>query len=173
MTTGMLPQAIPGLTAGAPLDLHTATVAKSQTNALGHLKAAEYVRLFDDAINLFFPLTGLADEDLRHGNTSPFLMDLHTCYLSELRPGEAVRIAVRHMEHDARRARLILVMTAAADGRMCATGELLLINMNMITRKPEAWSATQAAVWEQLHAAHQSLPPLPQAGRAIGALGSR
>jgi acyl-CoA thioester hydrolase len=162
--------AILGLEVGAPFVVHHATVAKSQVNALGHLKAAEYVRLFDDAINRFFPMTGLADTDLRHGDTSPFLMDLHTCYLSELRAGEAVVIAARHMEQDARRARLILTMTAAADGRLCATGELLLINMSLAARKPAPWSAIQLALWGELGAAHAALPVLPQAGRAIGPL---
>ena len=161
---------IAGLVDGEPLPLHQATVAPSQVNALGHLRAAEYVRLFDDAIPVFFPLTGLADQDLRHGTTSPFLMDLHACYLSELRAGEAVSIAARHLDHDARRARLILTMEAVADGRRCATCELLLINMDISARKPVPWSATQTAIWGQLKAAHASLPPLPQAGRAIGAL---
>ena len=145
-------------------------MARSQVNALGHLKAAEYVRLFDDAIALFFPLTGLADKDLRHVNTSPFLMDLHACYLSELRPGETVDIAARYIEHDNRRARLMLTMDAVADGRLCATCELLLINMDVIARKPAAWSGEQAARWELLRAAHGELPLLPQAGRAVGSL---
>jgi acyl-CoA thioester hydrolase len=164
---------ISGLAVGVPLAVHAATIAKSQTNALGHLRAAEYVRLFDDAINLFFPLTGLADADLRHGSTSPFLMDLHTCYLSELRPGEAVQIAVHYLEHDPRRARLILTMMAAADGRMCATGELLLINMDIVARRPAPWSVSQGALWDQLQRAHASLPGLPQVGRTIGPLASK
>ena len=160
--------AIAGLVAGAPLPLHQATVARSQVNALGHLKASEYVRLFDDAIPVFFPLAGIADGDLRHVNTSPFLIDLHACYLSELRPGETVQIAARHIEHDARRARLMLTMDAVADGRLCATCELLLINMDVVARKPAAWTATQITAWDRLRTAHASLPLLPQAGRAIG-----
>ncbi len=164
---------IHGLTDGAALELHSATIAKSQTNALGHLKAAEYVRLFDDAINHFFPLTGIADADLRQGETSPFLMDLHTCYLSELRSGETVAIAVRHLEHDIRRARLMLTMIASADGRQCATGELLLINMHVESRKPVPWSKMQVALWDRLRSAHTSLAILPQAGRAIGPLNGR
>lgn len=163
--------AIPGLVVGAALPLQRATVARSQVNALGHLKAAEYVRLFDDAIPVLFPLAGIADKDLRHANTSPFLMDLHACYLSELRPGETVEIAARHLDHDVRRARLMLTMDAVADGRLCATCELLLINMDVIARKPAPWSAAQLIGWDALRVAHASLPVLPQAGRAIGPLG--
>jgi acyl-CoA thioester hydrolase len=161
---------IVGLAHGTPLPLDRMTVAQSQTNALGHLKASEYVRLFDDAIMVFFPLTGLAGTDLRHGGTSPFLMDLHVCYLSEVRAGEAVEIAARFIERDVRRARLMLTMNASADGRRCATCELLLINMDIGLRKPMAWSAHQCTIWDQLAIAHQSLASLPQAGRAISAL---
>lgn len=159
---------IAGLVEGEPLQLHRTTVAGSQVNALGHLKASEYICLFDDAIPVFFPLTGLADADLRFGGTSPFLMDLHACYLSELRAGEAVEIAARFIERDARRARLMLTMEAAADGRRCATCELLLINMDIVARKPVAWAPHQSAIWDHLSAAHATLPLLPQAGRAIG-----
>lgn len=159
-----------GVTGGHPLELTTLTVAKSQTNAFGHLKAAEYVKLFDDAVMIFFPHTGLADAELRHGETTPFLMDLHACYLSELAAGEAVRIAARHLGHDAKRARLMLTMHAAADGRIAGTVELLLINMHVAQRKPVAWSPAQVGIWDKLRAAHASLPVLPQAGRAISAL---
>jgi acyl-CoA thioester hydrolase len=119
---------------------------------------------------VFFPLTGLADGALRHGETSPFLMDLHACYLSELGAGEVVRVHFRHLDHDAKRARAMLTMTAVADGRPAATCELLLINMHVAQRKPVAWSPAQTALWDRLRTAHASLPLLPQAGRAIGPL---
>lgn len=161
---------IPGLLLGQPLDLATLTVAKSQVNALGHLKASEYIKLFDDTIPVFFPLTGLADADLLHGDTSPFLMDLHACYLAELSAGEAVRISAQLIDHDAKRARLILLMNAAADGRLAATCELLLVNMHVKARRPAAWSTAQQSIWTQIASAHASMSPPPQAGRSIGPL---
>jgi acyl-CoA thioester hydrolase len=163
----MTAQQIAGLVTGEPFVVHHATVAKSQTNALGHLKASEYVCVFDAAINSFFPRTGLADGDLKHGETSPFLLDMHTCYLSELRAGEAVVVAVHHLDHDVRRARTMLTMRAETDGRLCATTELLLINMNIEKRKPAHWSADQIALWNALKTAHAGVAVLPQAGRAI------
>lgn len=164
--------AITGLTDGQPLELLKARVQAGQTNAQGHLRAAQYVQLFDDAVMVFFPLTGLADADLRHGETSPFLMDLHTCYLAELRAGDAVTIKVQHLEHDARRARLIMSMHDDSSGRLAATTELLLINMGLTSRRPAPWSPEQLAIWQSLRAAHQSLPAPAQAGRAIGSLTS-
>ena len=119
---------IHGLTAGQALELVSLTVAKSQVNALGHLRASEYVRLFDEANTTFYTLTGLADENLIHGNTSSFLMDLHTCYLAELRAGDTVKIAAQVLDVDARRLRIFYRMTAATDGRLAATCELAIIN---------------------------------------------
>src|SRR5690606_25292637 len=87
------PPVIPGLVTGRPLEVSTLTVAKSQVNAVGHLRASEYVKLFDDANTAFYVQTGLADENLVHGGTTSFLMDLHTCYVAELRAGETVHIS--------------------------------------------------------------------------------
>jgi acyl-CoA thioester hydrolase len=161
---------IADLRPGVPLPISTATVHSEQTNTLGHLKASEYVRLFDDAVNVLFPLTGLADARLLHGTTSPFLMDLHVCYLAELRAGDSVAVAFLHLEHDAKRARCMMTMHTAPGDRLAATVELLLVNMDTVRRAPAPWSAGQLAIWDQLRAAHATVPALVQAGRAIGPL---
>ncbi|MBV1692862.1 MAG: thioesterase family protein [Hyphomicrobiales bacterium] len=161
---------VEGLRPGQPLALLSSRVRPDQTNAQGHLRAAQYIAVFDDAIEVFFPLTGLADAQLRHGDASPFLMDMHTCYLAELRAGDEVSVVMQHLGHDARRARLILTMLGPA-GTPAATTELLLINMGLSSRRPVAWSATQQALWSELAAAHASLAVPAQAGRAIGAIG--
>lgn len=164
------PPVIPGLDKGRPLEVATLTVSKSQVNAVGHLRASEYVKLFDDANTAFYVLAGLADANLVHGDTTSFLMDLHTCYLAELRAGEAVHIAVQVLEVDVRRVRLIYALTTATDGRLAATCELAIINMSLSTRRPVAWSSSQQAIWSELTAAHDAMPRPPQAGRAIGPL---
>jgi acyl-CoA thioester hydrolase len=169
----MMPMAGPpiaGLQSGAALPISTATVRAEQTNALGHLKASEYVRLFDDAVNMMFPLTGLADTRLMHGTTSPFLMDLHVCYLAELRAGDDVAVAFLHLDHDAKRARCMMTLQTVPGGRLAATVELLVINMNTVSRAPAPWSPAQVAIWDELRGAHASVPVLVQAGRSIGPL---
>lgn len=164
---------IPGLVAGRPLEVSTLTVAKSQVNKVGHLRASEYVKLFDDANTAFYVHTGLADENLVHDGTTSFLMDLHTCYLAELRAGETVHIGAQVLEVDARRVHLIYQMTTAADGRLAATCELAIINMNMATRRPAPWSAVQQEIWKALTAAHGDMPKPPQSGRSIGNLAAK
>lgn len=165
--------AIAGLAAGTPLALIEVEIEARRTNVLGHMRAAEYVALFDDAFLRFIEVTGLTGPDLRHGATSPFLLDLHAAYLKELRAGDRVRIAAQVLDVDPRRARIILLMADAPSGAKAATCELAILNMDMAARRPVPWSATQAPIWAELAAAHAALPAPPEAGRAIGPLGQR
>ena len=174
--------AISRLTVGHPLPLIDASIADARCNVLGHMRAAEYVALFDDAFLEFIRLTGLTGADLRHGTTTPFLLDLHATYLREVKPGDRVNIACQVLDQDERRARIILLMdliptadrTAAQtpDPRspLAATCELAILNMDMAARRPVPWSPAQLPIWAELKAAHASIPAPPQAGRAIGPL---
>lgn len=168
---------IQGLEPGTPLPLIEAEVAASRCNVLGHMRAAEYVALFDDAFLEFVRLTGLTGTDLRHGTTTPFLLDLHATYLREIRPHDRVRIAVQVLDRDERRARIILLMHQVSEqpspAPLAATCELAILNMDLAARRPVAWSAAQLAVWADLRTAHASLPTPPQAGRAIAPLAQK
>ena len=159
-----------GLVTGRLLPLMAATVGPERTNVLGHMRAAEYVALFDDAFLAFIASTGLTGADLRHGATSPFLLDLHATYLREAKAGCRVAIAAQALDADPRRARLILLMDDAEAGTRLATCELAILNFDMATRKPAPWAPDQMRVWSELLAAHASLSPPPEAGRAIGPL---
>jgi acyl-CoA thioester hydrolase len=161
---------ISGLADGQPLPLLEVEVTAATVNALGHMRAAAYVDRFDDAFMVLFPRSGLTDERLLHGRTSPFLMDLHATYLAEVRAGEAVAIVGQLLEFDERRVRVILSMSKPEAGgapRLVATCELAILNMDLDSRRPTPWSPAQAAILARLLAAHRSLPTPPQAGRAI------
>lgn len=170
MSTGSSSSGRPETDAAAPLPLIEATIAAADTNALGHLRAAAYVALFDDAIMAWFPRSGVTDAQLLHAGTSPFLMDLHTTYLRELKARQHVAVAAQVLDVDARRVRLILLMTELQHQTLCATCELAIINMDLASRRPVPWSPAQMAIWSGLQQAHAGLAMPPQAGRAIGAL---
>ena len=142
-------------------------VTESQTNALGHMRAAEYVALFDRANSAFFASSKLTDADLVAGRTSPFLMDLHACYLKEVTAGATVSIAAQHIEHDRTKLRYIMTMRLPATRNVAATCELAIVNMDLDARKPAAWSLAQAEILSRLEAAHASIVVPRQAGRAI------
>ncbi len=160
---------VAGLHPGEPLQLIKAVIREERCNVLGHMRAAEYVAFFDDAFLEFIRLTRLTGLDLKHGTTTPFLLDLHATYLREMRPGDQASISIQILDQDERRARVILLM-AQESGALAATCELAILNMDMTTRRPVPWSTEQLTIWGELKAAHASLQTPPQAGRAIGAL---
>lgn len=174
---------IPRLTAGHSLPLIEAPISDARCNVLGHMRAAEYVALFDDAFLEFIRLTGLTGPDLKHGTTTPFLLDLHATYLREVKPGDRVAVAMQMLDQDERRAEIILMMhvvanrdTAAGPSvppSLAASCELAILNMDLAARKPAPWSATQLQVWGELRSAHATLAMPAQAGRAIGPLAPR
>lgn len=129
------------------------------------MRAAQYVALFDDAIMVMLPGLGLTDARLRHGTTSPFLSDLHATYLREVAGRAQVAITGQLLALDAKRARIMLAMQA--EGETAATCELLVVNMDLASRRPVPWSPAQADTWSRLAAAHASVGMPPTAGRSI------
>jgi acyl-CoA thioester hydrolase len=115
----------------------------------------------------FFPQTGLTDAGLRHAGTSPFLRDLHACYLRELTAGQRVRITVQVLGYDERRAHIILLMREADAEDLVATCELAILNVGLAGRRPAPWSAAQLPIWRALADAHATVPRPAQAGRAV------
>jgi acyl-CoA thioester hydrolase len=134
------------------------------------MRAHQYVALFDEANTAFLCGAGLTDAELRRENTSPFLMDMHVCYLKEVRGGSDVALAVQVLGYDARRARVILMMQVLPGSVLAATCELAVLNMDLVTRRACPWTPDQMAIWRRLADEHADLPTPPQAGRAIVAI---
>lgn len=162
-----------------PLAVLDLTIGTAHINALGHLEAGTYVTLFEKAIAPLFSRLGITDDRLLHTTDdsailSPFLVEMHVCYIAELSTGDTVTISAQLLDVDAKRARLMLSMTKAPKGlskaHQAATCELLILNMDTTARKPANWSTTQTAAWHKLRDQQSPLAPPPQAGRAIGPL---
>lgn len=143
-------------------------VEESWANVVGHMRAHQYVALFDDAMVEFLSGSGLTDETLRNGTTSPVLTDMHVCYLKEVRPGEEVAFFAQALGHDERRGRLILTMRLTPADVLAATCELAIVNLDLSTRRPCPWLPEQVAIWQQLIIQHSAVPVPPQTGRKIG-----
>ncbi|MCB1549764.1 MAG: thioesterase family protein [Hyphomicrobiaceae bacterium] len=147
--------------------VHRTEVTPERVNELGHMRAAEYVELFDDAVMALLTSAGLTDASLRHGATSPVLTELHATYAKEIGAGASIAIAAHVLGLDERRVHVVLVMREEATQAPVATCELAIVNISLESRAPVAWSREQAAIWSRLAAACAGLPRPPQVGRAI------
>ena len=159
----------------APHHVCSRVVGTDHINALGHLEAGRYVILFETAIAPLFETIGLTNADLiartpAGATLSPFLVEMHVTYQAELAAGDAVAITAQLLEHDARRARIMLQMTRSNDSRRAATCELLILNMDVTARKPAPWSDLQTKAWHSFAAMHSGVDAPAEAGRGIAPL---
>jgi acyl-CoA thioesterase FadM len=148
----------------APLGLHRVVVRPEWLNASGHMRAAQYIVLFDEAIEGFLVRTGLSSAP--EAGAAPFLMEMHTCYQRELRAGEEVDISLQVLGVGEKRLHLIMFMQKEGND-IVATTELVIVNVALESRRAQCWTPQQRDTLAALVGAHAKLPAPPQAGRAI------
>lgn len=132
----------------------------------GHLNMAYYNVLFDRAVDLAFDAHGIG-EDLRARGRTFFTVETHVRYLAEVPPDGIVRVTVRLAGHDAKRVHLFLEMRDAVSLLLHATTELLLLHVDMETRKVVRFDADADAALAAWAAADAGLPALTDIGRRI------
>jgi acyl-CoA thioester hydrolase len=149
---------------GAPLALQQVSIQPAWLNASGHVRAAQYIVLFDQAIEAFLKRIGLSEA--QDTGAAPFLLEMHTCYQKELREGDEVVIEVQALGVGHKSVHLIMSMRAATS-EIAATTELAIANVALRARRAQPWTAQQRDTLTALMKAHSGLPVPPQAGRAI------
>lgn len=117
----------------APQD-HTETVIEEWADYNGHMNVAFYVLIFDHGTDAFLEHVGM-DEKLRETTgSSVFVAEAHVTYGNEVMVGEQVRIQSTVLGFDEKRLHLFHQMFKA-DGNLAATNELMILHVNLNTRK--------------------------------------
>jgi len=142
-------------------------VSAKWVNAAGHMRAAQYVVLFEEAIGRFLADIGCSDADIARLGAAPVLAEMHVTYGRELKAGDNVAVTLQLLGLDARAVHMLLRMTERAGAAAAATVELMILNLGLASRKLEPWSASQLATLAAIAENHADLPRPPEAGRAI------
>jgi acyl-CoA thioester hydrolase len=148
----------------APLVLQHVKVQPEWLNDSGHMRAAQYIVLFDEAIQSFLTRTGLSNA--REVGAAPFLLEMHTCYQRELRSGDEVHISLQALGMAEKRVHLIMFMRDSRND-LVATTELAIVNVVLDSRRAQSWTRQQQDTLTALMSAHAGLPVPTQAGRSI------
>ncbi len=133
-----------------------------------HLNLAFYVLIFDHATDVFHNSLGLGEAYRDATDCSTFAVEAHVNYLSELREGATAACTTQLLDCDAKRLHYFHRMYDAADGRLAATTELLVVHVDLGARRVVPWPADIAAAAERTLAAHRAFPRPEQQGRTIG-----
>ncbi len=166
-------RSLPDAGAGAgPLPVTVSRqVPRSWTDYNGHVNESHYLELFAQATDRTMELIG-AGADYVAAGKSYFTVESHLRHLDEVRGGERIRVTTQLLAGgrlpagDGRKLHLFHRLERGA-GRLAATGEHLLLHVDLKTRRSCPPDARVAARLERLLARHAALPRPEGAGRFV------
>ncbi len=161
------------MTIDAPLCLYHTTVRPEWLDYNGHMNEAYYVLVFSEATDAFMNYTGQDEAYRKRTGHTIYTLESHVVYLLEVGEGEAVRVETQLLGLDAKRYRLFHSMIHEGTGDLLATGEHMLLNVDMSGPKSAPFGEELAARLAAIREAHAGLPMPEQAGRSIALPGQR
>jgi acyl-CoA thioester hydrolase len=147
--------------------IHRATVRPEWIDYNGHMNVGYYVLAFDHATDAWLDRMGLGDQYRKAATASTFVVEAHVTYQNEVGQGVAIDFTCQLLGFDAKRLHLFLTMRKADDASLVATSELMLLHVDMTTRRtapiPDAVQAKLSALEKE----QASLPRPKEAGRVM------
>jgi len=139
----------------APITTQSRTIPIDWTDYNGHMNESCYGQVFSDSANIIMRLVGADAAYIASGN-SYFTVDIQIRFLAETLAGQTIKVQSRVLEGRGKKLRIYHEMLGA-DGTLLATGEQLLIHVNLTTRRAcEPTDAVLHAV-QEMAAAHAAL----------------
>ncbi len=145
-----------GIDISQPIRTIDRTVPLDWTDYNGHMNESRYGQVFSDAADAMMVLIG-ADQAYVAAGRSFFTVDIRIRFLDESHAGDRVTVTTQVMEGQGKKMRLFHRLYHL-DGRQLATGDQLLIHVDLETRRsspPEEAVATRLA---EIAAVHARLP---------------
>jgi len=157
----------------APLCLYRTEVRPEWLDYNGHMNEAYYVLVFSRTTDAFMDFTGQDAGYRAHSNCSVYTLETHVVYLREVSAGEELRVETQLLGHDEKRYRLFHTMYRGDSGDLLATGEHMLLHVDMSGPRSAPFPPDVAERLAEIEAAHAHLPVPDQAGRGIAFPGER
>lgn len=136
------------------------------TDYNNHMNEARYAQAFSDATDAFMRLIG-ADSDYVARGLSFFTVEGHIRFLEEARALEPIRVETQVLGAEGKKMHLFHRLHHG-DGRLLATGEYMLVHVDLSTRRACPPAPEVAAKLAEVAALHAKLPRPEGAGRAVG-----
>ncbi|MDD9986810.1 MAG: carnitine 3-dehydrogenase [Spirochaetaceae bacterium] len=141
-------------------------VPASWTDYNSHVNETHYLEVFAQASDRTMELIG-ADADYVATGRSYFTVESHLRHLGELRAGDRIRVTTQLLGGDGRKLHLFHRLEDGA-GRLAATGEHLLLHVDLHSRRTCPPEAPVTARLADLFSRHAHLPLPDGAGRHVG-----
>jgi carnitine 3-dehydrogenase len=148
-----------------PLETYTTTVPQKWADYNGHMNETHYLECFSNASDKIMAIVGVDRAYIAQGN-SFFTVETHIRHLDEVLVGEGVSVSTQIISGGGKKLHVFHFLHHQ-DGRLLATGEMMLIHVNLTSR---AASNPNKLVSERITAiisAHKNLGLPDGVGRAV------
>ena len=151
----------------APFDEFEGVVKPEWIDLNGHMNLAYYLVLFDHAFDLMCAAWDLDWAYTKRTQMGMFAVETHTLYQQELLEGDQVRVRSWALAVDAKRLHVAHEMVRVADMQRAACLEMMMLHVDLTTRKVVPWPAVQRGLIGEMVDAHASLPRPSWVGRKV------
>jgi acyl-CoA thioester hydrolase len=153
---------------GSTLPVLETTVVSDWVDYNGHMNDAAYAIVFSRSVDALMDRVGLDAAARKRTGQSLFTLKMMLHYFNEAKEGDALAVSCQLLEHDDKRMRVWLDMTAPG-GAVIAASEQLLISVAQSDGSARAveWSFETKAALEALAKAQRGLPHPPAAGSGV------
>ena len=152
----------------APFVGRTQSVENQWIDYNGHFNMAYYSVIFDRCGDEAFALVGLGPDYVKATGSSFFTLEAHLTYVRELHAGDAVRVTVQFLDHDAKRVHYVQEMFHAKENWLACVTENIVMHIDMAAKKSSPFPEPVLEKIRAMHEAHKGLPVPPQVGHRIG-----
>jgi acyl-CoA thioester hydrolase len=153
---------------GSALPVLEATVVGEWVDYNGHMNDAAYAIVFSRSVDALMDRVGLDAAARKRTGQSLFTLQMMLHYFKEAKEGDALAVSCQILEHDDKRMRVWLEMTAPGGDRLAAS-EQLLISVAQAEGAARAvpWAYETRSALDALAKAQSGLPHPPAAGEGV------
>lgn len=152
----------------APIVLPARQVPAEWIDYNGHMNVAYYTMAFDQAMDFFLEEElGIGEAHAERVRQGPYALQANFQYLGEILEGENFVIDVRMIDCDEKRMHLFVEMRNTK-GDLAATGEHLLMNVDLVARRSTPYSDWAQKRMAEMLSTHAKLKKPTQLGATIG-----
>ena len=152
----------------ALIDLHQEVVQNNWVDYNGHMNVAYYVLVFDHATDALLDFAGLNHTHREKTQNSVFVVESHLTYEKEVMEGDELRVTTQTLDMDAKRLHIFHRMHLIDNNDLVATNELMILSVNLTTRKVSPFADKVAANLNRIMLSQKLIPSPLQAGQSIG-----
>ena len=156
----------PGIDLSQPIPTMERQVPTDWTDYNNHMNESRYLQCFSDASDSLLRMVGV-DTDYVANSGSYFTVETHIRHLDEVRAFQSIYATTQIISAHGKRLQLFHRLFHD-DGRLLATGEHMLIHVDLETRRASEPSARVSRLIAEIQEAHAHLENPEGAGRAVG-----